>query len=113
MCGAVSRYWLTGLTHKLIGQSFPWGTLAANVLGCFLFGFIVVLADERTVIQQQTRIVLLVGFMGSFTTFSSLVFESNQLLRDAQWLLAGLNYLSQTALGLIALWLGIVLARAI
>jgi CrcB protein len=97
----------------LIGQSFPWGTLAANVLGCFLFGFIVVLADERTVIQQQTRIVLLVGFMGSFTTFSSLVFESNQLLRDAQWLLAGLNYLSQTALGLIALWLGIVLARAI
>ena len=113
MCGAICRYWLAGLAHKLIGPSFPWGTLAANVLGCFLFGFIFILAEERIMIRQQTRIILLVGFMGSFTTFSSLIFESNQLLRDAQWLLAGLNYLSQTALGVIALWLGIILARAV
>jgi len=113
MCGAISRYWLAGLAHKLIGPSFPWGTLAVNILGCFLFGFIFILAEERIMIRQQTRIILLVGFMGSFTTFSSLIFESNQLLRDAQWLLAGLNYLSQTALGVIALWLGIILARVV
>lgn len=112
-CGALSRYWLGGLAHKLLGTAFPWGTLAANVLGCFLFGLVFALADERYLLKEQTRIVLLVGFMGSFTTFSSLIFESNQLLRDAQLLLAGVNYIGQTILGLGALWLGMILARII
>ena len=113
MCGTLFRYWLTGIAHKLLGASFPWGTLAANILGCFLFGVIFALAEEKFVLGEQTRIVLLVGFMGSFTTFSSLIFESNQLLRDTQWILAGINYLGQTGLGLMALWLGIILARAV
>jgi len=111
MGGALSRYWLGGLAHKVLGASFPWGTLTANTLGCFLFGLIFALADERFMLKEQTRIILLVGFMGSFTTFSSLIFESSQLLREAQWLLAGLNYMGQTGLGLAALWLGILLAR--
>jgi CrcB protein len=112
MGGALSRYWLTGLVHKLMGSSFPWGTLAANIAGCFFFGVIFALAEERFMLRDQTRIILLAGFMGSFTTFSSLIFECSQLLRDAQWVLAGLNYLGQTVLGLMALWLGIVLIRA-
>ena len=113
MCGAISRYWLTGLAHRLMGSAFPWGTLSVNILGCFLFGLVFALAEERGILEEQTRVVLLVGFMGSFTTFSSLIFESSQFLRDAQWLPAGANYLGQTALGLIALWLGIVIIRAL
>lgn len=113
MCGALFRYWLTGIAHKLLGPSFPWGTLTANILGCFLFGLIFALAEERFALREQSRTILLVGFMGSFTTFSSLIFESNQFLRDAQWLLAGINYLGHTGLGLLALWLGIILARVV
>lgn len=112
-CGALSRYWLGGLAHKVLGTSFPWGTITANILGCFLFGLVLALADERFLLKEQTRIVLLIGFMGSFTTFSSLIFESGQLLRETQWVLAGVNYIGQTVLGLGALWLGIILARSI
>lgn len=112
-CGALSRYWLGGLAHKVLGTAFPWGTMTANVLGCFLFGLVFALADERFLLKEQTRIVLLVGFMGSFTTFSSLIFESSQLLRDSQWVLAGINYIGQTLLGLGALWLGSSLARIV
>ena len=113
MCGALTRYWVGGLAHRLLGSGFPWGTLTANTLGCFFFGLVFTMAEERFLLRDQTRIILLVGFMGSFTTFSSLIFESNHLLRDAQWLLAGLNYAGQTVLGFSALWAGIFLARLI
>lgn len=109
--GALARYWLSGAVYGLMGRDFPWGTAAVNVLGCFLFGLIWVLAEERHLIPAHLRIILLIGFMGSFTTFSTYVFESSALVQDAQWLKLGLNLLGQNLVGFAALYLGYVTGR--
>jgi CrcB protein len=109
--GTLSRYALGGLVQHLCGDRFPWGTLAVNSLGCFLFGLVWVLAAERVRISPETRLIVLVGFMGAFTTFSTLVFETQTLMRDSQWLLAAGNYLGQSVLGVALLLLGMALGK--
>jgi CrcB protein len=111
--GTLARYGLQGIVQRWTGGSFPWGTLAVNALGCLAFGLIWTAASERQLIGPQLRTVLLVGFMGAFTTFSSFVFETEQLGRGGQWLLAGANVGLELALGAAALAVGIVLGRLI
>ena len=111
--GALARYGLGGLMHRLLGSSFPWGTFTVNILGCFLFGLIWALAETRLAISPQVRLIVLTGFMGSFTTFSTFVFETGMLLKDGQYLFALANMLGQNLLGLVALFLGLALARAL
>ncbi len=111
--GASARYWLSGAVYSLMGQGFPWGTAVVNVLGCFLFGLVWVLAEERSIIPAHLRIIILVGFMGSFTTFSTYVFESNALVQDAQWFKLGLNLLGQNIAGFAALYLGYATGRVL
>ena len=82
-----------------------------NALGCFLFGLTWALAEDRLLISGETRLIILVGFMGAFTTFSTFAFETDQLLRDSEWLLAVGNIGVQTTLGLLAVSLGITLGR--
>ncbi len=79
--GTLARYGLQGLVQRWAGGSFPWGTLAVNALGCLAFGVIWTVASDRGLIGPQMRTILLVGFMGAFTTFSSFVFETAQLGR--------------------------------
>lgn len=110
--GALARYGLSNAVHALAGKSFPWGTMAVNVLGCFLFGLVWALGEARELLAAETRTILLAGFMGAFTTFSTFVFESEQLLRGAQWLALACNLASQLGLGLGALVLGRALASA-
>lgn len=110
-CGSLSRYWLSGLAYELIGRDFPWGTWAVNILGCLFFGLVWTLSEERGLLTPQTRTILLVGFMGAFTTFSTLVFESAELLRDGAWLKMGLNLAGQTVVGFFALYLGMACGR--
>ncbi|MFO7726766.1 MAG: CrcB family protein, partial [Desulfonatronovibrio sp.] len=64
-CGTLARYWLSTTTHWLLGPDFPWGTWLVNLLGCFMFGAVWVLAYERGLIPEHLRIVILVGFMGA------------------------------------------------
>lgn len=109
--GTLSRYWLSGAVYGFMGRGFPWGTWAVNILGCFLFGLVWVLSDERGLISPQGRIVILVGFMGAFTTFSTLIFESFELAGDAQWLKLALNLAGQNAVGFAAVYLGVVCGR--
>lgn len=111
--GTLSRYGLGGLVQRLHGGAYPWGTLVVNALGCFLFGVIWALAEERLVISGETRLILLVGFMGAFTTFSSYAFETGAMLRDAEWLLAGGNMLAHNVLGLLLFFLGMVAGRTL
>jgi len=82
-----------------------------NGAGCFVFGLVWSLAAERFVIAPETRIVVLLGFLGAFTTFSSFAFETFSLLRDGQVGLATLNVSASIGLGLAAVWLGIRLAQ--
>jgi CrcB protein len=109
--GTLSRYWLGGLVQRICGESFPWGTLVVNGLGCFLFGFVWSLAEERLVISGETRFLILTGFMGAFTTFSTFAFETGEQLRDSEWLLALGNVAAQLILGLALVFLGTALGR--
>ncbi|MBU1040067.1 MAG: fluoride efflux transporter CrcB [Proteobacteria bacterium] len=112
-CGTLSRYWLSGAVQGVMGRDFPWGTAAVNLLGCLLFGLVWVLADERQLIRAEFRVVILVGFMGAFTTFSSLIFETGELLRGTQWAYAALNLMGQNLLGFAAFYIGAALGRVV
>jgi CrcB protein len=85
---------------------FPFGTLAVNLMGCALVGFLAELADHRGVIPTEARSFLIVGILGGFTTFSAFGNETMNLLRDGELWLAFGNILSHTVLGIGAVWLG-------
>lgn len=109
--GTFARYGLSGVVQRTCGASFPCGTLAVNILGCFLFGLVWSLAEDRLSIRGEVRTVILIGFMGAFTTFSSFAFETAQLLRDAQWASAATNIAAQNVLGIVGLFLGLMAGR--
>ena len=109
--GTLCRYGMSGFLQRVCGAGFPWGTMAVNLLGCLLFGFIWTLAEERLIISGQTRFIVLTGFMGAFTTFSTFAFESDALLRDSEWLLAAGNILGQNVLGMLCVFLGFFIGR--
>jgi len=109
--GTFARYGLSGVVQRACGPLFPCGTLAVNVLGCFLFGVVWSLAEDRLSISGEMRTLLLIGFMGAFTTFSSFAFETAQMLRNEQWAMAATNILAQNIFGLVALFLGLIAGR--
>jgi CrcB protein len=111
--GSLARYWLGGLVQQVFNSSFPAGTFAANMIGSFLFGVVWSLAEERLVISSESRTIILAGFMGAFTTFSTFMFETGAFLRDSQWLLAFGNIAAQVIVGLICLFLGLALGRSL
>lgn len=111
--GTLSRYWLSGLVHRMFGSDFAYGTLAVNAIGCLLFGLVWALAEERMAIPVLARTVILVGFMGAFTTFSTFAFETMSYVRDSQYMLAFLNVAANCLLGFAAIVSGVWIARAL
>ena len=111
--GTLARYFLQGWIQSASGAAFPMGTLIVNVSGCFALGMIHGLFMERFLIDPQWRICLSIGFCGGFTTFSTLAFETVQLAGGHQWWLATVNVIASIVLGLVAVWLGTAISRAI
>lgn len=110
--GTISRYLLAGLVQRTVVGSFPpWGTLAVNGLGCLVFGTVWAVASERFAFSAEVRTVLLVGFLGAFTTFSTVMAEFGQLALDAEWLRATLYLVGGNALGIGAFFVGSALGR--
>jgi CrcB protein len=109
--GTLARYGLAGLTQRLFASSFPWGTFAVNAAGCLAFGLVWALAEDRMLISGATRLIVLVGFMGAFTTFSTFAFETGQMLDDSQWLLAAGNLLLHNVTGVALVLLGIAIGK--
>lgn len=109
--GTLARYYLGGYVQRAAGGAFPWGTFAVNMAGSFLFGLVWTLAEDRLVISGETRAVVLIGFMGAFTTFSTYMFETGALIRDAEWALAFGNIALQSLCGLAFLFLGLAAGR--
>jgi fluoride exporter len=101
------RYLVSGYAQHLSKSiQFPFGTLAVNILGCALVGFLAELADQRSVIAGETRTFLIVGILGGFTTFSAFGNETMNLLRGGEpWLAFG-NVLGHITLGLFGVWFG-------
>ncbi|MHB2149508.1 fluoride efflux transporter CrcB [Calditrichota bacterium LG25] len=112
--GAVSRYLLSGLVYRLIRDPwFPYGTLAVNLLGCLIIGFLNGLIEMRHILSPDTRALLLIGFLGSFTTFSTFAFESFSLTRDSQFMSVFLNLFLHIVPGVLFVWLGYSLAKTL
>ncbi len=109
--GTVSRFLVAGWAQNLGGGRFPWGTLAVNLIGCFLFGLVFALVEDRVSFSERVRHIILIGFMGAFTTFSTFGFETSVLLREQQWLLAASNVLAQNVGGILCVICGLALAR--
>jgi len=111
--GTLARYGISGAAQRVLGSEFPWGTMAANLIGCFLAGAFWSLAEGRLSISGQTRTIVLMGFMGAFTTFSAFMLETGGLLRDAQWSWALANVGLQNCCGLVLFFLGLAVGRII
>ncbi len=107
----MSRYGVYLLTNKLYQGSFPWATIAVNLIGCLLFGLVYSLSENRLPISNETRIIILVGFVAAFTTFSTFAFENVEFIRHSQWLFLGLNMSIQNIVGIVFVFLGIALGR--
>jgi CrcB protein len=110
--GGVMRFGLSTWVHRVLDNPwFPYGTLAVNALGCLLIGFLARLAEARAAFTSDVRLFIFVGILGGFTTFSSFALETFSLARDTQTVAALVNIGLQLVLGLVAVWVGNVLAH--
>jgi fluoride exporter len=113
LVGTLLRYWLSGFVAQRYGETFPWGTLVVNLVGCFLTGALFHLTEERFLISPTLRTVILIGLLGGFTTFSSYGLQTFTLLRDNEIGLATLNVAASNVLGLFMVWTGYVASKAL
>src|SRR6516164_5117899 len=113
--GGVARYWFSGVVARLIGETFPWGTLFINVIGSFIIGFFATLTgpDGRILVPSVARQFVMIGLCGGFTTFSSFSLQTLNLATDGEYLYAGLYIVLSVLLCLIAVWLGSILATGL
>ena len=109
--GTLARYGLGGVVQNHCGKLFPWGTVTVNLLGCALFGLVWASLDQRWSTGGEARTIILVGFMGAFTTFSTFIFETEELLHGAEWLPALGYFAVHSAGGLAALIAGLAIGR--
>lgn len=109
--GTLARYGTGLLVERHAVGSFPWPIFTVNMIGCFLFGAIYAYAEDRTGWSGDTRVIILTGFMGAFTTFSTFAYGSAMFMRESQWMLAAANIVSQNVLGVILLLIGISVGK--
>ena len=111
--GAITRYLVARLSAQVLGVTFPYGTFIINLSGSFLLGVAATLVSERFFpATDQARLVFAIGFLGAYTTFSTFEFETHALFEDGSWLLGLTNIFGSLFLGLIAIRLGILVAKS-
>lgn len=113
LIGTIARYAIAELAVKRFGTDFPVGTLIVNVVGCFLAGVLFYLMRDRLPVSETWQAVILIGFLGGFTTFSSFGLQTFALVRDGAVGLAVINIAASNILGFLMVWVGYSLARAI
>jgi len=111
--GANARWIISRYAARMLGPVFPYGTLMINISGSFIVGFFMIWATERVLIDPRWRLLIVVGFCGAFTTFSSFAFETMAYFEQGQWLLMAANFVSNNLLCLGAALAGMALARAL
>ncbi len=111
--GGVTRFYLSGWVHSLLGRAFPYGTLAVNIIGAYLVGLVMEACIRSTHIPDTLRLGVTVGFLGGLTTFSAFSYETFSLIEDGQFLVAFANIIANVAVCLMFTWLGIVTVRTL
>ena len=113
--GTGARYALDGVISHRFGETFPFGTLTVNLLGCFLIGVVFVLTgpDSRVLVSEDVRQFLTIGILGGFTTFSSFTVQTLTLLREGDIQAAIANVGLSVVVGLLAAWAGETVAKGI
>ena len=111
--GTIARYLLTGTIYGIFGSTFPYGTLFVNILGCFIIGFLAAITEEKFLLSPNARLLLMVGFCGAFTTFSTFMFETVNLMKDGEMMRAFINVLASVMIGFLCLRVGFVLGELI
>lgn len=111
--GAVARYLVDGWVSRLTGAGFPWGTLTINLTGSFLLGLLFAMTIDRGLLPAEIRAPVMIGFIGAYTTFSTWMLESWRLVESGEVLAAAGNIVGSVALGLVAVFLGLLVGRLV
>jgi CrcB protein len=113
--GGMARYFCSGLTARLIGETFPWGTFVVNVVGSFIIGFFATFTgpDGRVYASSTARQFVMTGFCGGYTTFSSFSLQTLNLMNDGEWFRAGGNIGVSVVCCMMAVWAGYLVAASL
>lgn len=111
--GALARFFVSNGVYRVLGRDFPWGTLGVNLLGSFAMGLLFVLLLERSLLAPELRAAVMIGFLGSFTTFSTFSLETLTLVEQGEMLSALANVVVSVVVCIAACWAGIAAARAL
>jgi len=109
--GSTARYLCQKWFNENYPHPFPWGTFLVNLFGCFLIGVIYAASEKSTAISPQTRLLLITGFCGGFTTFSTFAFENMSLLRSGDFLYFSIYIIASVALGIAGVFAGIIIMK--
>ncbi len=111
--GANARYLLGGWIAARMGTLFPYGTFVINITGSFILGFFLAFIQDRPWVHPTARLLFSIGFVGAYTTFSTYTYETIALMENGQLLLAAINCIGSVVAGLLAVFAGLVLGRAL
>ncbi|MFA5155764.1 MAG: fluoride efflux transporter CrcB [Candidatus Omnitrophota bacterium] len=109
LTGTFARYFLAGAVYGSLGTRFPYGTLIVNLSGCFIIGVLTTVAENKFLLNPNLRVLLMIGFCGAFTTFSTFIFETSNLIRDGETLRAFMNVILSVIVGFIVFRMGVLL----
>jgi CrcB protein len=111
--GAVARYLVDARVTLWTGGTLPWGTFVVNITGSFVVGLLFALVTERAALPAEVRGPVMIGFVGAFTTFSTLALESWRMIEDGAWLWASANLVGSVVIGVVAVIAGVAIGRAV
>lgn len=111
--GAVSRFYVSSISNRLLGSGFPYGTLVVNSAGSFFLGLISFLAIRRDLFSHNIKLAVTVGFLGAFTTFSTFSYETFNLMKEGDYQLSAVNIVTNLAICLVMVFLGVSAAALV
>jgi CrcB protein len=111
--GSLARYWVGSTVANRMGTRFPYGTFVINITACIVIGFSLTFLSKRSELSPTWRFLVPVGFVGAYSTFSTFEWETYSSLQTGAFLIAGLYVVLSFVLGLVGVWCGVLLAKAI